>query len=76
MNEKLTTDSKLCNECSKPMDDYVEVKGHDHLTNQEFYNDVPFCSNCFEKEAQQQDGLEVGRMKILNTFKTEVLGIK
>ena len=36
----------------------------------------PFCSHCFEKDAQQQTHAETGRIKIHNAFKTEVLGIK
>lgn len=77
MIEKLSTNSKLCNDCNYPMNEFMEVKEYDHLTNKEFYEDVPFCGHCFEQDADKarlQVDPETQRMKILNVFKNNVLG--
>ncbi len=50
---KKITGSMLCADCNNLMTEFVEVKGIDHLTNKTFYEDRPFCSYCFDKDAEK-----------------------
>ena len=47
-----------CKECDSTNIEWVEIKGFDHQTNKEFFNDTPYCSDCFEQEAEVEDVIE------------------